>query len=280
MNYIQSTFSQSVKVANFFFTTQCNPLHPNRFNNIYYPGYLIAIIVFLVSGAATAASPLPEQFTAHYQISKGALTVGETVRKLTPTKNGQFIFHSETNAKGIASLVSDAHVEEQSTWHYHDGLPKPVEYIYKNSTAKKIRDVRLLFDWEKQRVTNIINGDPWNMALVPELLDKLLFQLKLMQDLSGGVKTFNYKVADGGHIKDYVVEEINKETINIDLGVFSTTVLRRTTKHRTTTWWCAKELHFLPIIIQQISADGSRVIATLSKLEGLANTQPTSEKTQ
>lgn len=280
MNYIQPTFSQTVKVAKFFFTTPDNPLRPNRIDKINSAEYIFAIIICLVSGAATAAPPLPERFTAHYQISKGALTVGETVRKLIPSKNGQFIFHSETNAKGIASLVSDAHVEEQSTWRYHDGQPQPVEYIYKNSTAKKIRDVRLVFDWKKQRVTNIINGDPWNMALVPGLLDKLLFQLKLMQDLSGGVKSFNYKVADGGHIKDYVVEEINKETINIDLGAFSTTVLRRTTKHRTTTWWCAKELHFLPIIIQQISADGSRVVATLSKLEGLENAQIPSEKKQ
>jgi hypothetical protein len=152
-----------------------------------------------------------------------------------------------------------------------------LEYNYQNFNDDRVRDVKLVFDWDKQRVTNIINGDPWHMALQPGLQDKLLFQLKMMQDLKNGAEVLQYSVADGGKIKEYRIEKIGDEVLEIALGRFNTIKLQRITKTKTTTWWCAEQLHYLPVKIQQKKQDGSRVVAVLRKLEGIALPEPLAE---
>jgi hypothetical protein len=76
-------------------------------------------------------------------------------------------------------------------------------------------------------------------------------------------------VADGGSIKDYDLKILGKETIQIELGDYHTTVLERTTDSKTTTWWCAQELHYLPVKIRQVKKDGGSVMVVLYKLEGI-----------
>ena len=109
-----------------------------------------------------------------------------------------------------------------SVWQYapaHQDF-QPLEYLYQNINDDKVRNVKLLFDWNKNRVTNIINGDPWHMALSPGVQDKLLFQLKMMQDLKNGSQ-LKYSVADGGKIKEYIIENQGNETLEISLGRFN-----------------------------------------------------------
>ena len=215
------------------------------------------------------AESLPTQFTAYYEVIKSGITVGETKRSVYPLSEDTFIFRSETNPRGIASWLSSARVVEKSIWKFTNNEIRPLEYSYKNTSGDKIRHVKLLFDWAKMRVTNIINGDPWHMALVPGLQDKLLYQLQMMQDLASGANQLKYSVADGGRIKEYSLEILGNEPLEISLGRFATTKLKRSTDTRTTIWWCAEELRFLPIKIQQEKINGSRVTAVLYKLEGL-----------
>jgi len=209
------------------------------------------------------------EFTAYYKVIKGGITVGETKRSVTSVSPEVFEFRSETSPRGIFNWISDAYVLEQSLWRLDNNEPKPLEYNYQNINDDKVRNVKLVFDWEKQRVTNIINGDPWHMALQPGLQDKLLFQLKMMQDLQNGTEALKYAVADGGKIKQYEIEIIGDEILDIALGRFKTVKLQRVTKNKTTIWWCAETLQYLPIKIQQKKQEGSRVVAQLYKLEGI-----------
>lgn len=235
---------------------------------------LITSVCFGFMDAAGAETALT-RFTAYYKVVKGGITVGETKRSVKPINGDTFEFRSETSPRGIFKWLSDAYVLEHSVWQRENNEFKPLEYNYKNNSDEKIREVKLLFDWDKKRVTNIINGDPWHMALAPGLQDKLLFQLKMMQDLKDGHEQLKYSVADGGKIKEYIIEKVGNEIMKISLGQFNTVKLRRITSTKTTIWWCAEQLHYLPIKIQQKKQDGSRVVAVLYKLEGIALPQPT-----
>jgi hypothetical protein len=223
--------------------------------------------------AANSESSIVE-FTAYYKVVKSGITVGETKRRLRALDPGTYEFSSETSPRGVFSWFSDAYVFEQSQWRLTENEFVPLEYNYHNINDDKVRDVTLLFDWEKQRVTNIINGDPWHMALHAGLQDKLLFQLKMMHDLRHGAEKLIYSVADGGKIKEYIIEKIGAETVQIPLGQFTTTKLQRVTENKTTIWWCAEQLHFLPIKIQQKKHEGGRAVAVLYKLEGIVVPEP------
>lgn len=220
------------------------------------------------------------EFSAYYKVIKGGITIGETRRSVKAVSQNTFEFRSETFPRGIFSWISDAHVLELSIWKFANRDFRPLEYKYQNINDDKVRDVRLLFDWDKKRVTNIINGDPWHMALQPGVQDKLLFQLKMMQDLKNGSQ-LKYSVADGGKIKQYVIENLGNETLEINLGRFDVVKLERVTDTKSTIWWCAEQLHYLPIKILQQKHEGGRVVAVLYKLEGipLSQTQPQTNST-
>ncbi|MCG6970453.1 MAG: DUF3108 domain-containing protein [Gammaproteobacteria bacterium] len=237
-------------------------------------GGTIAGIVLAGFAHAADGQPVVIEFTAYYKVVKGGITVGETKRSLKAVKPGTYEFSSETSPRGVFSWFSDAYVFEQSQWRMAGSEFVPLEYNYHNINDEKVRDVKLLFDWNKNRVTNIINGDPWHMALHAGLQDKLLFQLKMMQDLQNGAEQLTYSVADGGKIKEYIIEKIGDETLKIPLGEFAATKLQRVTENKTTIWWCAEQLLFLPIKIQQKKHEGGRATAVLYKLEGIAVPQP------
>ena len=144
-----------------------------------------------------------------------------------------------------------------------------MQYTFFNSGSKKKRTVRLDFDWEKNQVINTINNEPWMMPLEHGTSDKLLYQLRIMQDLPTTGSSLRYPVADGGKLKYYDIEIVGKERIRTPLGKFDTVRLRHTKGSRQTTLWCAKELGYLPVRIEQRKNDDSPVVAVLSSVKGI-----------
>ncbi len=214
------------------------------------------------------AAPLPQQFTAVYAVKTSGMTIGETKRVLS--HNGEYYqFESITRPKGIARLLTNGQVVERSLWAFFHGQPRPEHYTFFNSGSKKNRNVKLDFDWDKNRVINTIDGKPWSMSLEHGTQDKLLYQLRIMQDLPTNKNTLRYPVADGGKLKYYDIEVVGKERIRTKLGVFDTIRLRRIKGSRKTTLWCARQLSYLPVRIEQQKNDDSPVIATLTSVSGI-----------
>ncbi len=240
---------------------------------------MLATSIFLFSSLAWGA-PIPTPFTAEYQVTKGVMSVGSTTRILHDKGNGNFVFESITKPGGIAKLFTRGKVVERSYWRLQENNLVPHEYTYQNSSDQK-RDVKLLFNWQEFEVTNIINGDPWTMDLEENTLDKLLYQLAIMYDLSAGKNSLNYKVADGGTMKTYDVVISGKERLAMEIGVFDTIKVVITKSNRQTTLWCAEKLQFLPVRIEQRKEDDGPITANLIELTGIplpskqTSTEPT-----
>lgn len=211
---------------------------------------------------------MPTSFTAEYQVTKGVMSVGSTTRILHDKGNGNFVFESITKPGGIAKLFTRGKVVERSYWQLQENNLVPHEYTYQNSSDQK-RDVKLLFNWQEFEVTNIINGDPWTMDLEENTLDKLLYQLAIMYDLSAGKNSLIYKVADGGTMKTYDVVISGKERLAMEIGVFDTIKVVITKNNRQTTLWCAEKLQFLPVRIEQRKEDDGPITANLIELTGI-----------
>ena len=236
---------------------------------------------FLTTFSATHAAALPEQFTATYDVKKAGITIGETKRTLSRKnshENGQYLFESITRPSGIAKLFTSGQVVERSHWLFFQGQPQPVQYTFFNSGGKKKRNVQLDFDWGKNQVINTINGEPWTMPLEHGTSDKLLYQLRIMQDLPTAGRSLRYPVADGGKLKYYDIEIMGKERIRTPLGKFETVRLQHTKGSRKTTMWCAPELAYLPVRIEQRKKDDSPVVAVLSSVKGIQQNSLTQKR--
>ena len=229
----------------------------------------MTFILFCIAFPVSHAEQTVPNFVAHYNLTKGPLVIGKTIRSLTSIDNDRYLFESVTIPKGVATMFTDGKITEQSIWTYRKQSVRPLEYSYKNTTSKTKREIKLVFDWQASSVTNIINGTPWKMELLAGTQDKLVYQLRIMLDLNKKRDNYEYLVADGGKIKKYQIKIVSEEDVETPLGKFHSIIVSITGKYRTTKLWCAPELKFLPVKIEQNNPDESSVYAVLFKLEGI-----------
>ena len=232
--------------------------------------YGLALLpALLMIPTSQAAGALPERFNANYKLSLGPVELAQMSRKLYRNQQGHFVFESHSRPTGYARWLTSSELKESSEWILHDGEMRPLHYVYDRSGDKK-RHVELKFDWDKQRVTNIINNDPWKMSVPDGALDKILYHLAVVRDLELGKEKFEYQIADGGKLKTVRFEYQGEEVLDTKLGRFNTIKMYHPGKRKENdTWlWFAKELNHLPVQIQQQKKTG-KVMINLQSLEGV-----------
>ncbi len=234
-----------------------------------WPAPTVVFLWLLLLPCLTTAAELPNRFTAIYDVKKGPITIGETRRSLTADGPNRFIFESVTRPTGVTRLLRSGQVVERSQWIWHGRHMRPLEYTWFSRGGEKARTLRLTFDWSRRKLTNTINGDPWQMSLTDDVtVDKLLFQLRLMHDLPSRQRWLHYPVADGGKLKTYTLEILGEETIRIPSGTYKTLRVQRSNGPLQTTFWCAEKLAYLPVRIERRKADGSTINAVLTSATG------------
>lgn len=215
------------------------------------------------------AAGLPEKFDATYSLSVGPLALAEMTRKLYPKGDGSYVYESSSKAVGYAHWFTKSVLTERSEWRYENQQLRPLIYSYdRTGDSKKERHLKLIFDWQSRRITDITNKEPWKLVLTNGTQDKLLYQLALVNDLQQGKRTkLEYNVADDGTAKITTFEIVGEERIQTALGEFDTLKLQ-TSGTRTTTLWCAKKLNYLPVLIEQHDERGSALLK-LVNLSGI-----------
>jgi len=231
----------------------------------------ILIISFFVTNLAIATGDLPNAFEAEFSLYTKGAKVAKMKRSLSLLENGQFLYRSETYITGLLSLFKKDHIIEQSTWYLHEKQIRPLLYSYEHTGGKKDRNVIIHFDWSSKQITNSINGASWSMQTQPDIMDKLLYQLAIMHDLKVGKEQLAYTIADGGKIKIYNFTMLGEEIIKTPIGNLHTLKLerQRPDSRRKTTLWCAQELKFLPVKVENIETDGRKTTAIINSLSGI-----------
>lgn len=228
---------------------------------------LIALLSFAIALSAPEV-PLPP-FDAEYSLQRNGVIMGTSTRSLSAAQDGIFIYSSTTQATGIVAWFVKDRIDEHSKWTFDGKHIRPLEYVYNRSGGSKTRQVKLSFDWQHHTVTNSIDGDPWRMEIPPDAQDKLVYQLAIMYDLLNGKKNLEYKIADGGKLKDYTFEIVGEEVLNTALGRLKTVRLQRIGDKRDSTVWCAPQLSYLPVRLEQQDTDGSELSMYINSVQGL-----------
>ena len=231
-------------------------------------GFLLMLLALPV--AVHCAELLPGNFEASYSLHSMGTRFAAMKRSFTRLDNGEYLYLSETSTVGLLSLFRKDHIIEKSTWHFSGGQLQPLLYSYEHTGGKKDRDVVVKFDWSTRRIINSINGSSWQMPIRAYILDKLLYQLAIMYDLEKGVKDISYAIADGGKIKKYDFELVGEERLQTPIGEFSTLKLSRhkPNSRRKTVIWCARELGYMPVKVENIENNGRETMAVIEALSG------------
>jgi len=232
---------------------------------------LVTALVLLTLPLWLAAQEIPD-FSANYAVKLNGLQAGELKRSLVSNKDGTRTFSSETQAKGVFAFFKPDLVKEVSIWQRESNTIRPNSYLYQRTGGKKEKYLSLDFDWQRNRVHIDDHKQPWTLDIQEKTLDKLVYQLSLMSDLSDDKTQFSYLIADGGKIKTYNIDILDTEVITTPLGKIEAIKLirhRARSKGRQTILWCAPSLNYLPIKLEHTEKGGSVFTAVLRHLDGI-----------
>lgn len=190
-------------------------------------------------------------FVAKYRLKHNNIEIGLVKLTLKKLDQQQYQLTSKTETSGLLSFVRDHDVKESSLFELQQGQVRPLYYQYSEQLGASLKKTELEFNWQEMKVTNSSKGNSWRMAISSGVIDKALMQIALMSELKRANNEFSYFVADGGRLKEYSFKAQQEETVRINKKSYKTIKLARKkdAKPLITYYWCAKELHMLPVLL-------------------------------
>jgi hypothetical protein len=235
---------------------------------------LISAVTLFVALAGTSAAttakagPYDAPFSALYRVEADGFEVGELKRSLSRVKDGVYLLQSKMYTTGLAALFKPDTIVERSTWMLEEGGVKPLryEYKYEGRGGKKVEE--LLFDWSEGTITSVRDKERSTLDILPGILEKQVYQLRLQADLAAGKKEISYEVADRGDIRTYRFRVLGEETLDTDIGKLRTVKVERLShsKERKTYIWCAIEHDYQLVQLVQ-EDDGHTFSSHIEKLD-------------
>jgi hypothetical protein len=234
----------------------------------YFSMILLALLTF---SEVFAAEFFPPPFAAEYKLYVQGIPVGKGKRSLTALPNGNWIFETSGETTGLVSLFQSILIEERSVFTLVNGKVRPLEYTYRQS-GKKPRLDTLFFDWQNHEATSTYREVVNKIPLTNDgILDRLVYQIVLMQELTQGKRQLQYAVAHKDKVSVYTPTYLGKEQVETGMGVVETLKYERvsTDQERRTTFWCAPNWYYLPARVEHQEEDGEVFSLVLQSLTGL-----------
>ncbi|MCV6638909.1 DUF3108 domain-containing protein [Candidatus Albibeggiatoa sp. nov. NOAA] len=242
---------------------------------------MFLVFVLLFCAQTTIASEFLTPFTATYHVYAKGLHIGTGVRRLELLDNQEYMFRSESETTGLFSLFRKDKIVESSRFTVTNQQIQPLEYNYHHTGGKKERHQIILFHWDENIAIGIKQDEPWEIPLTLDVLDKMSYQLAVMQALKQENYTLSYKIADSGKIKQYDPRLAGNEILQTQLGDVEAVKFERISPNgeRRTTLWCAPQFQFLPIKVEH-DEKGDVLRFELISIEGLESKSVASDDAQ
>jgi hypothetical protein len=231
----------------------------------YLGNSLIAIVVMLIVLPPVQAEIKLTPHTAEYKIKISVLG-GRLTTKFTSTGD-EFTAESLIEATGLASVIARGEIREQSWFSQTSDGIRPSRYLSSDSLSKGGTDVDLVFDWDEHAISGVIGGEDFLAEINGVLHDRVSLQYALMYDLLKGDYSDEYSLQDAEELKLLSVTALGTKDVKVPFGKFEAVGLqhRAGTSSRVTTLWFAKELDFLPVLIEQHRKGKLQVRAVLTE---------------
>ena len=235
---------------------------------------LIAGVAALLAASASAA-PVQKQLTPHsatYKIKISVVT-GELKTTLERTADGYRATHA-VRPTGMSRMLARGFIRESSEFRAASDGIRATRYTAEDTLSREPDNVDLRFDWEAGEATGTVNGQEFRSTMETLSHDRISIQYQLMSDLLNGVGEAQYTMFEIDRLRNVHVRNIGTKTVKVPAGEYIAVGIQHQSEgsKRVTTLWCAEELGYLPVIIEQHRQGTLKVRATLSTYEP-ANTR-------
>ena len=217
---------------------------------------------------ALYAAPLQAEsaLTPHAATYKVKISVlgGQLNTELRATPNGYAAVH-EIKPTGMSRMFLRGKIRETSRFDTAADGVRPREYESVDQLSRQKTNASISFDWESGEARGTVNGEEVVSVMDALAHDRVSIQYELMHDLLNGEPSPNYTMFEIDRLRPVNVRIVGKKTVTVPAGNFEVVGIQHQAEgsKRISTLWCAEELGFLPVIIEQHRKGKLRVRATL-----------------
>jgi hypothetical protein len=238
--------------------------------NQYSRSPLILLSLLLLLALPARAETLLTPHTATYKVKISVLS-GQLDTELQQTATGYSATHVIVPT-GMSRMFSRGSIVETSHFDTAPDGVRPREYVSKDTLSRDKEDAVIRFDWETGEARGTVNGD--NVVSVLEGLahDRVSIQYEVMHDLIDGDPSDKYTMFEIDRLRPVNVQMIGEKTVEVPAGQFEVVGVRHQAEgsKRVTTLWCAEQLGYLPVVIEQHRKGKLQVRATLQNYTPIA----------
>lgn len=223
---------------------------------------LIAVLAF-----DAAAQPALTPHTATYKVKISVLG-GRLTTELREIEGGYSAVH-EIRATGMSRMFARGSIRETSEFDATESGMRPRNYISVDTLTRDKTHAAIHFDWDAGEARGSVNGENVVSAMTALAHDRVSIQYELMQDLLQGSPGDEYTMFEVDRLRPVNVRDAGRKTVKVPAGEFDVVGVSHQAEgsKRVTTMWCAEELGYLPVIIEQHRKGKLRVRATLTGYE-------------
>lgn len=224
---------------------------------------LLVVSLFVIRPADAIETIVPHSAQYKIKISIASGTLDTVVKE---TEDG-FSVRSVIRPTGLAGLLIRGSIEESSQFVLGAEGVRPKIYTSTDTLSREDKIMDFVFDWDNHSVAGTINDEDFEFVLDGEAHDRVSIQYQLMHNLLTGSSNSDYAMLDGDELKELEITSIGTREIKVPFGTFEAIGIRHQAANskRVTTLWCAEELGYLPVLIEQHRKGKRRVHAVLTK---------------
>ncbi len=225
--------------------------------------YLKLLLLLALYSAPLQAESLLTPHTATYKVKISVLS-GQLDTELQQIATGYSATHVIAPT-GMSRMFSRGSIVETS---YFDTAPdgvRPREYVSRDTLSRDKEDATIHFDWETGEARGTVNDRDVVSVIEGLAHDRVSIQYEVMHDLIAGDPSDKYTMFEIDRLRPVNVQIIGVKTVKVPAGTFEVTGVRHQAEgsKRVTTLWCAEQLGYLPVIIEQHRKGKLKVRATL-----------------
>lgn len=234
----------------------------------YFLQALFLCCTFVEANAGDELTP----YVAEYKVKISVLS-GRLATELRRTEFG-YSAVSTIRPAGIANVFMNGLIEESSWFSVSADGVIPDRYSSVDTITKDQKAMDFRFDWQKSEVAGTIGDQNYVIPLDGRVHDRVSIQFELMLKLLNGSPADRYVMLNEEELRPIIVSNIGKKKVKVPFGNFDAIGIQHRTEDssRLTTLWCAEELGYLPVIIEQHKNGKLRVRAVLAEYAPLVET--------
>ena len=233
---------------------------------------LIAMVMtVLIASSAQAEAAVPRPFSATYAVSYRGIGAGSiTFDFAHDAATGRYIYETHASPSTLARLFVSKAAMERSVMEIDGSGTRPIDWQLDDGKSGDDGDGELHFDWSHNRVTGTVEGKPVELSAEPGTQDRSSMQIAVTTALLRGAEPGTIPLIDDNRIKRYVYTKKESASVDSALGKIDTVLYESTREggsSRTSRFWMAPGLEFLPVRAEQIRKGKVETVMVLQKLE-------------